>query len=94
MRQSVAGKDVKMEVEESAALGALTRQQPVKTNREDLLRAVMNCRMLEFAIAVQLNVVKICRRAVYPVIYTNPVSTHRTRENIVYFHRQIFLLKL
>jgi hypothetical protein len=40
-----------MEAEESTALGAVARQQPMKTNREDLVRAVVNCKECELAIA-------------------------------------------
>jgi hypothetical protein len=46
------------EAEKTTALEAVTRQLPVKTQQtEDLVRAVVNCRMYELAIALQLLVV-------------------------------------
>jgi hypothetical protein len=45
MRQSPAGKDVNMQAEESTRLGAVTRQKLVKKNREDSVRATVNCKV-------------------------------------------------
>jgi hypothetical protein len=40
------------ETEISTVLGAVARQQQVKTNREDLMRVVVNCKKCELAIAL------------------------------------------
>jgi hypothetical protein len=50
--QSPASRDVNTEAEESTVLGAVTKQRPVKTQQTDLVRAVINCRVSELAIAL------------------------------------------
>jgi hypothetical protein len=53
VRQSPASKDVNTEVEESVALAAVTKQRLVKIQQvEDLLRAVVHCRVCELVIAL------------------------------------------
>jgi hypothetical protein len=47
VRQSPASKDVNTEDEQATALEAVTRRQPMKTQR-----AVVNCRLCELAISL------------------------------------------
>jgi hypothetical protein len=47
----MASKGVNMEAEEATAIEAVTRQQPVKI-QHNLVRAVVNCRVCELAIAL------------------------------------------
>jgi hypothetical protein len=51
VRQSPASKNVNTEAEESTTLGDVTRQ-PVETDCEDLLRAVVNYRVCELEMAL------------------------------------------
>jgi hypothetical protein len=58
VRQSVAGKEVNMEAEESTVLGPVIKQRLVKTtDSEDLLRAVLTCRVCRSVKQLQLIVV-------------------------------------
>jgi hypothetical protein len=48
VRQSPATKDVNTEAEETTALGAVTRRNPVKAQgTEELVPAAVNCRLCE-----------------------------------------------
>jgi hypothetical protein len=53
MRQSLAVKDVNTEAEYATALEAVTGRQPVKIQQtEKTVRALVNCRVCELAIAL------------------------------------------
>jgi hypothetical protein len=70
-RQSVAGKNVNTEAEESTVLGAVTKQQP-----EDLVRATVNYKVREFAITPQSIVVTVFKNQINPITDTKPASSH------------------
>jgi hypothetical protein len=46
------------------------------------MRAVVNCRVCELAIALWLILVTICKSPTHPIKNPNPVSSHQTRDNI------------
>jgi hypothetical protein len=48
----------------------------MKINREDLVRALVNCRVGELARVLYLFVITICKCSVNPIINPNPVSSH------------------
>jgi hypothetical protein len=54
VRQPPASKDVNTEAEEAIELEAVTRKRLAKTQQteKDLVRAVLNCRVCELAIAL------------------------------------------
>jgi hypothetical protein len=77
VRQSPASKDAKTEVEGFTALEAVTRQRLVKLQQtEDLVRAVVDCRVCELVTALQLLVVTICKCSVNPITIPNPIYSH------------------
>jgi hypothetical protein len=69
--QSPASKAVNMEAEE-----VVTRQQAKIQQTEDLVRAVMNCKVCELAIASELLVVTICKSPIDPITNPSPVYSH------------------
>jgi hypothetical protein len=77
VRYSPSSKDVNTEDEEATALEAVTRRQPVKIQQaEKTVRAVVNCRVCELAIAPKLLVVAICKCSMNPVTNPQPVYSH------------------
>jgi hypothetical protein len=71
------------EVEGSTALEAVTRRQRMKwAYWEDLVCAVVICRVRELEITLQLLVITNFKDPVYPITNSNPVSifTHLTRQ--------------
>jgi hypothetical protein len=45
-------------------------------DREDLVSAVVNCRVCELVIVLELLVVTICECSINPIINPNPVCSH------------------
>jgi hypothetical protein len=65
------------EAEESVTLEAVTRRPPVKTQQtERAMCAVVNCKVCESAIVLQLLVTPSCKRAINPITNPNPVYSH------------------
>jgi hypothetical protein len=57
------------------------RQITMMMETEDLVRAVVNCRVCELAIALKLLVVTICKCSVNPITNPNAVCS-QSRDNI------------
>jgi hypothetical protein len=78
VRQSPASKDVNTEAEEATAFGnryqATTGEDTA--DWEDLVRAVVNCRVCEIAITLQLLVVTFRKSSINPITNSNPVYSH------------------
>jgi hypothetical protein len=66
----VVCKNVNAKAEEATALEAVARRQPVKIN------AVVNCRVCELAISLQLLIVTICDSSINLVTNTNSVCIY------------------
>jgi hypothetical protein len=49
---------------------------------EGLVHAVMNCRVCELAIVLQLIVVMVCKHPINLITHPNPVCSHLTHENV------------
>jgi hypothetical protein len=62
----------------ASALGSHYQQQLVKTQQTEktLYYAVVNCRMCELALALQLHVVMISKCSVNPITNPNPIYSH------------------
>jgi hypothetical protein len=86
VRQSMANNDVDTEDEEATTLEAVTRRQPVKKQQtEDFVRAVVNCRVCEKALALQLLVVTFCKSTIYPITNPNPIYGHLKSRHYIYW---------
>jgi hypothetical protein len=84
MWQSEARKNVNMEAQDSTTLGAVTKQRLAKTAQwEGLIRAVVNWRVSELAIVLQLLVVASFESPVNQITNSNTISSHYVRDNII-----------
>jgi hypothetical protein len=72
------------EAEVATALEAVTRRQPVMIKQtKDFVRAAVNYRMCELALALELFVIAFCKSSINPIINPNPIYSHTNkRENI------------
>jgi hypothetical protein len=64
------------------ALEAVTRRLVKTADWEDSVHAVVNCRVCELAIALELLVVRICKTEINPITNPNPVTNHSYTGNI------------
>jgi hypothetical protein len=78
VRQSLASKDVNMEPKEGTALKAITRKQPVETQKteKNLVHAVVNGRLCELAVVLQLSVAVFCKSSINPITNLNRIYSH------------------
>jgi hypothetical protein len=77
VRWTPASEDVNTEAEESTALEAVTRLQPVNVQQtEELMHSVVNYRVGELAIALQLFVATFCKCLINPITHPNSVYSH------------------
>jgi hypothetical protein len=74
--QSPAGKNMSMEAEDIVGIRHQATTGEGTANREDLVHAVVNCRVCELVIAPYLLVITICKCSINPIINPNPVYSH------------------
>jgi hypothetical protein len=83
MRQSPAGKNMSLEAEDIVEIRHQATTGEDTADWEDLVRAVVNCRVCELAIALWLLVVMICKLSINPITNPNPSIITHTRDSIL-----------
>jgi hypothetical protein len=79
---------------QSTMLIVVTRQQPVKTNREDIMRVTVNYKECKLAIALYLIIVTVYKSPINAVHNQNPVSSHKYVTILIKYPREIIHLVL